>query len=68
MQKIFGIICIVVGVMLLVWAHNIAQSVGSQVQQIFTGSPLDRATHYRIGGIVLLILGVALQFWPGSRK
>ena len=63
MQKIAGVICLVVGIILLLWGHNIANSVGSQVQQIFTGSPTDRAMHFYIGGLVLAILGVALIFW-----
>ena len=63
MQKIVGIICLVVGITLLLWGHNIANSVGSQVQQIFTGSPMARAEHFYIGGLVLTILGVALIFW-----
>ena len=67
MQKVTGIICIVVGVLLLVWGHNIAESLGSQVQQVFTGAPTDRAMYFYIGGIVLALLGVAQIFWPGRR-
>jgi len=63
MQKISGVICLVVGIILLLWGHNIANSVGSQVQQIFTGSPTDRAMHFYIGGLVLAIPGAALLFW-----
>ena len=63
MQKISGVICLAVGIILLLWGHNIANSVGSQVQQIFTGSPMARATHYYIGGLVLVILGAALICW-----
>jgi len=67
MQKITGIICIVVGVLLLVWGHNIAQSIGGQLQNIFTGSPGNKSMWLYIGGIVALILGVAQVFWPGRR-
>jgi len=63
MQKITGILCAAIGIFLLVWGHKIANSAGSQVQQIFTGSPTDRAMHFYIGGLVLAILGVALIFW-----
>lgn len=63
MQKISGVICLAVGIILLLWGHNIANSVGSQVQQIFTGSPTDRAMHFYIGGVVLAIFGLALFFW-----
>jgi Protein of unknown function (DUF3185) len=67
MQKLTGIICIVVGVLLLVWGHNIAESIGSQVQQVFTGAPTDRAMYLYIGGLVLALLGVAQIFWPGRK-
>ena len=63
MQKIIGILCLAVGVFLLVWGRKIADSFGSQVQQVFTGAPTDRAMYFYIGGIVLVILGVAQIFW-----
>ena len=68
MQKVTGIICVAIGVFLLVWGRKIADSFGSQVQQIFTGAPTDRAMYFYIGGIVLGILGVAQMFWPVKRK
>lgn len=48
---------------MLVWGRKIADSFGSQVQQVFTGAPTDRAMYLYIGGIVLIILGVAQFFW-----
>jgi hypothetical protein len=68
MQKVTGIICIVIGVLLFVWGHNIAQSFGSQVQQLWTGAPTDRAMYLYIGGAILAVLGVAQIFWPSKRK
>jgi len=68
MQKITGIIFIAIGVFLLVWGRNIADSVGSQVKQVFTGAPADRAMYLYIGGIVLVILGFAQMFWPVKKK
>ena len=64
MQNVTGIIFIALGVCLLVWGRNIADSFGSQVQQAFTGAPTDRAMYLYIGGIVLGILGVAQMVWP----
>ena len=58
MQKIIGVICLVVGVFLLIWGRRIANSFGSQVQQVFTGAPTDRAMYFYIGGLVLAILGL----------
>jgi uncharacterized membrane protein len=68
MQIITGIIFIAVGVALLIWGHDISNSLGSQVQQVFTGAPTDRAMYFYIGGIVLVILGIAQMFWPVKRK
>jgi uncharacterized membrane protein len=62
MQKVIGIICLVVGVFLLIWGRKIADSFGSQVQQVFTGAPTDRAMYLYIGGLVLAILGLAQIF------
>jgi len=63
MQKILGVICLLVGIFLLLWGRKIADSFGSQVQEVFTGAPTDRAMYLYIGGIVLAILGIAQFFW-----
>jgi uncharacterized membrane protein len=68
MQKIIGVICLVLGVLLLVWGHGIAQSVDSQVKQVFTGSPTDRATYYYIAGTVLGLFGLFQIFRPNKLK
>ena len=57
MQKAVGIVCLVVGVLLIVWARNLSQSVGGQLQEAFTGSPGDKAMWLYIGGAVLCALG-----------
>jgi len=63
MQKGIGIICVVVGVLLLVWGHNLAQSIGGQLQNAFVGSPGDKPMHLYIGGAALGLLGLFLIFW-----
>jgi drug/metabolite transporter (DMT)-like permease len=63
MQKIIGVICLAVGVVLLVWGHNIAQSLNSQVKNIFTGSPTDRVMYYYLGGAVLCAVGLTQILW-----
>jgi hypothetical protein len=57
MQKGIGIICLVAGVLLMVWGHNLAQSLGGQLQQAFTGSPGDKPLWLYLGGGVLCALG-----------
>jgi hypothetical protein len=68
MQKLIGVISLVIGVLLLVWGHNIAHSLDSQVKQLFTGAPTDRATYYYIAGTALGIFGLFQIFWPKMPK
>ena len=68
MRKIIGVISLVIGVLLLVWGHDIAQSVNSQVKQLFTGAPTDRATYYYISGTALGLFGLFQIFWPKKLK
>lgn len=68
MRKIIGVISLVIGVLLLVWGHDIAQSVDSQVKQLFTGAPTDRATYYYIAGTALTLFGLFQIFWPSRLK
>jgi uncharacterized membrane protein len=68
MKQAIGVILIVVGVMLLVWGHNMAQSIGSQVKQVFTGAPEDRATYFYISGVILLLVGIFQVFMPRRSK
>jgi len=63
MQKITGVLCLAVGIVLLLWGRKIADSFGSQVQEVFTGAPTDRAVYFYIGGSVLGVLGVAQLLW-----
>ena len=58
MQKGLGLICPVVGVVLIVWGHNLAQSIGGQLQIAFTGSPGDKPMWLCLGVGVLCALGV----------
>jgi len=64
MRRIIGVISLVIGVLLLVWGHDITQSVDSQVKQLFTGAPTDRATYYYIAGTALGLFGLFQIFWP----
>jgi uncharacterized membrane protein len=68
MQKIIGIISLVIGVLLFVWGHDITQSVDSQVKQIFTGSPINRATYYYVAGVALVLFGLFQLFRSGRQK
>ncbi|HUA69272.1 MAG TPA: DUF3185 family protein [Candidatus Saccharimonadales bacterium] len=63
MQKIIGVICLIIGLLLLLKGHDISNSIGSQFTKAFTGEPTDKATHYYVGGIVAALSGGFLIFW-----
>jgi uncharacterized membrane protein len=68
MNKIIGVVLLVVGVFLLVRGHDISQSVNSQVKNLFTGSPTDKVTYYYVGGAICCAAGVVFTFFLPSKK
>ena len=68
MQRIIGVICLIIGIILLVRGHDMAQSIGSQVQQAFTGAPSNRSTYFYIAGVALAIFGASQIVWPARPK
>jgi len=66
MKKGIGIVCLVAGVLLIVWGYNLSQSVGGQFNRLFTGSPGDKPMWLYIGGAVLCAAG-AFQIYLGKR-
>ena len=58
MNRAIGAACLVVGILLLVWGHDTANAFNSQVKNIFTGTPTDRAMYFYIGGAALTIFGL----------
>jgi len=56
--KIIGILLLIAGLGLILWGHNMSQSVGSQLQNAFTGSPGDKPMLLYLGGGVLAAAGV----------
>jgi len=66
MHKTIAVVCLVVGVLLLVWGYNISQSVTSQLKEAVTGSPADRAIYFYIGGAALSIYGL-FQIFAGRK-
>jgi hypothetical protein len=67
MQKIIGIICIVVGLWFLWCGYNVDNSVGSGFSKTFTGSPLGGATHNYVAGLIVGGIGAFLVFWKGKK-
>lgn len=63
MQKLVGVISLVIGVVLVMWGRNIAQSLNSQAHQLVTGSPDSHATYLYIAGAAFGIFGLVQIFW-----
>ena len=63
MQKVIGVICLVVGSLLVLQGHDVANSIGSQFTRAFTGEPLGKATHYYVAGVAVGLFGLFLIFW-----
>lgn len=67
-QRLFGIILLAVGIVLLVLGIRAADSFGSQFKEFFTGSPTDRAIWLTIGGAVGILAGIGLAVLPGRGR
>jgi hypothetical protein len=57
MSKSVSIALLVVGVVLIVYGANAAQSIGSDFSRMFTGAPTDKAIWLLAGGIIAAIVG-----------
>ncbi|MGC3960435.1 MAG: DUF3185 family protein [Verrucomicrobiota bacterium] len=63
MNKVSGIICLVVGGLLLYWGYNMSQTAGSQLNNLVNGSPGDKPMLCYIGGAILVIAGLGQVAW-----
>lgn len=63
MNNAIAVACLVGGVLMIVWGHNMASSVGGELQNAFTGSPGDKPMLLYIGGGILCAAGVAQLVW-----
>lgn len=60
-QRIFGIILLVGGVILLVTGINASHSVSDRWTNFFTGHFTDNTTWYILGGIVAGLAGLSMM-------
>ena len=51
MRKGVGVICLILGVLLILEGHDVASSLASQVKQAFAGVPMDAAVRLYLAGI-----------------
>ncbi len=66
-QRIIGLLLLVVGVTLLFFGYNASQSVGERVVEGVTGHFTNQTMWFLIGGIAAMVGGVALTFWSSWR-
>ena len=69
MSRGIGIALLVVGVILLIFGINASNSVGSDISNLFTGKPTDKAVWFIVGGSAALAIGLFGTLVPrrGSR-
>lgn len=48
---------LIVGIALIIFGIHAAESISSEISELFTGNPTDRAIWMFVGGIVLAIIG-----------
>lgn len=63
MQKLIGVVLLVVGALLLVFGFQASQSLGDQVVETFTGRFTDGTMFMIIGGAAALAAGAFLTFF-----
>ena len=56
-----------VGALLLFWGFQAADSIASSFSEFFTGSPTDKAVWLLVGGMVLIVVGLA-GLWRGRQR
>lgn len=57
-NKIIGIVLIIIGVALVAWGYNIYDSFGSQVSRTFNGNAPVEAWAGMAGGAFCILLGI----------
>ena len=62
MNKIVGLILLVVGAILLYFSYEASQSLASEASQMVTNEPTDNTMWYLIGGVVAVIIGLYAIF------
>ena len=68
MSRGVGLALLVVGVILLIFGINASNSVGSDLSNLFTGKPTDKAVWLIIGGAAALVIGLFGTLVTGRSK
>ena len=57
MNKSLGLICLIAGIVLLIFGINASDSLGSDISRFFTGAPTDKSIWLLLGGIAATTAG-----------
>ena len=57
MNKLLSIVLLVGGIVLIVYGINASNSIGSDISNLFTGSPTDKSIWLLVGGVVAALVG-----------
>ena len=68
MSRGVGLALLVVGVILLIFGINASNSVGSDLSNLFTGKPTDKAVWFIIGGAAAMVIGLFGTLVTGRSK
>jgi hypothetical protein len=63
MRKGIGVICVVLGVLLIVKGHDVGVSFASRMKMTFVGAPVDEAMKLYLTGLGTGLFGLLLIFW-----
>lgn len=67
LQRIVGVILLVVGVGMLLFGLNAADSLTEEVAESLTGRYTNATTWYILGGLAMSLLGGAITLVSGGR-
>lgn len=57
-KKLVGLVFLVVGILLLAWGYNEANSLEGELSSAFSGSPGDRVLWFYISGGICTVIGL----------
>lgn len=66
-QRIVGIVIVVIGVILFIVGMNSSESVVDQVSETFTGRFTKDTIWYIVGGVGLTVLGLLMTVFSGRK-
>ena len=68
MNRIAGIVVLVVGILLVGWGLQASDSLGSRISRVFTNEPTDRTIYLLVGGALMAAVGASLTFYPRKSR